>query len=54
MKKDDKPESKKPYEPPRLAKVKIRVDELVLSACKMAGAGGPGASCLMGCSTGGS
>jgi hypothetical protein len=55
VKPDEKPDAKRPYEPPRLTMVKIRVDEVVLAACKTGGGGGsPAASCLMGCVVSGS
>ena len=32
---------RKPYQPPRLAKVHVSLDEIVLVACKMGGGAGP-------------
>jgi len=34
-------ESKKTYEPPRLATISLRPEEAVLGACKIAGGSGP-------------
>ena len=41
---------RKPYEPPRLVKIEIRLEEALLGGCKITGQFGPGA---VGCSPGG-
>lgn len=43
------------YRPPKVSKVPIRVDEVVLTACKTTGGGGGGAmTCIEGCVISGS
>ncbi len=37
----EKNDEKKPYEPPRLARISLRPEEAVLGFCKIAGTGGP-------------
>lgn len=37
----NKPEGKKPYEPPQLAKISLRPEEAVLGHCKTTTTGGP-------------
>ncbi len=42
-----RPESRKAYEPPRVATISLRPEEAVLGSCKIAGGSGPVmASCL--------
>lgn len=49
-------ESKKTYEPPRLATISLRPEEAVLGACKVFGhsGGGVGQLCGLGCAVAGS
>ena len=42
------------YQPPKVSKVPIRIDEVVLAACKESGGGGEFASCAVGCAIPGS
>jgi len=54
------PESRKPYQPPRLTTISLRPEEAVLGHCKIAGGSGPSNSAgpcsilLAGCSSIGS
>jgi hypothetical protein len=42
-------DSKKTYEPPRLATISLRPEEAVLGHCKVSGGGGPGGICGFTC-----
>jgi hypothetical protein len=44
------PGQKRAYQPPKVSKVPINVDEVVLAGCKTSGGGGGGAiTCIQGC-----
>jgi hypothetical protein len=42
------------YQPPKVTRVPIRIDEVMLAACKTSGGGGEYASCAVGCALPGS
>jgi hypothetical protein len=41
----NKPDAKKPYEPPRLTTISLRPEEAVLGHCKTSGSSFPGFPC---------